>query len=151
MINENTENKKKSFTTLPGFYQDILGSLLIVFSSSHESIRFNVARDLAGYVEGFLRYTRAYDLHPEYNTEITFGQMATRARVDIDEATVQYREGGSPGTALQLLGQATDNLKQIIIMRRMISEGFELHRSNPLATSSLEEETTISSNYRKVE
>lgn len=150
MVEEIIDNKKKSFTNLPGFYQDILGSLLIVFSSSHESIRFNVARDLAGYVEGFLRYSRAYDHYPEYSSEKTFGEMATQAKEDIDKAVVQYREGGSPGMALQLLGQATDSLKQIIIMRRMISEGFEIHRTNPLASSSLEEET-ISSNYRRVE
>lgn len=151
MVDETPAEERKSFKTLPGFYQDILGSLLIVFSSSHESIRFNIARDLAGYVESLLRYTRSYDYSPEYDDTTTFGKMAEKARLDIDSATLLYREGGSPGTALQKLGAATDSLKQIIIMRRMISEGFEIRRTNPLASSSLEGDSGGSSNYRRVE
>lgn len=149
MDEETTKKQQKApFKNLPGFYQDILGSLMIVFSSSHESMRFFAARDLAGYVDALLRYTRAYDLYPDHNQDKSFGQMATEAREGIDQAITLYREGGSPGSALLELGKATDNLKEIIILREMISEGYELRHANPLNSSSLEAQST---NYRRVE
>lgn len=151
MVDKSEEKTdKKDFKTLPGFYQDIIGSLLIVFSSSHESMRFNVARDLVGFVDALLKFTRAHDLRPDNDAEKTFGEMVEDARVNIDNALQLYRDGGSPGESLVKLGQATDSLKQIIVLREMISEGFEIRRTNPLNSSSLEGDTE-STNYRKIE
>lgn len=147
MEEKETKTKEKSFSNLPDIYQNILGSLLVAYSSSHEAMRFNVARDMAGFVNALIIFSKAKDLKAK-NSEMTYGEMVKEATTEIDDALILYRDGGDAGAALVLLGKATDTLKRIIITREMIKEGFEVY-SNPLGTQSLERDTQ-SKNYRRV-
>lgn len=147
MEEKETKTKEKSFSNLPDIYQNILGSLLVAYSSSHEAMRFNVARDMAGFVNALIIFSKAKDLKAK-NSEMTYGDMVKEATTEIDDALILYRDGGDAGAALVLLGKATDTLKRIIITREMIKEGFEVY-SNPLGTQSLERDTQ-SKNYRRL-
>lgn len=147
MEEKETKTKEKSFSNLPDIYQNILGSLLVAYSSSHEAMRFNVARDMAGFVNALIIFSKAKDLKAK-NSEMTYGEMVKEATTEIDDALILYRDGGDAGAALVLLGKATDTLKRIIITREMIKEGFEVY-SNPLGTQSLERDTQ-SKNYRRL-
>lgn len=147
MEEKETKNKEKPISHLPDIYQNILGSLLVAYSSSHEAMRFNVARDMAGFVNALIIFSKAKDLKAK-NSEMTYGEMVKEATTEIDEALILYRDGGDAGAALVLLGKATDTLKRIIITREMIKEGFEVY-SNPLGTQSLERDTQ-SKNYRRL-
>lgn len=147
MEEKETKTKEKSFSNLPDIYQNILGSLLVAYSSSHEAMRFNVARDMAGFVNALIIFSKAKDLKAK-NSEMTYGEMVEEATTEIDDALILYRDGGDAGAALVLLGKATDTLKRIIITREMIKEGFEVY-SNPLGTQSLERDTQ-SKNYRRL-
>lgn len=147
MEEKETKNKEKPISHLPDIYQNILGSLLVAYSSSHEAMRFNVARDMAGFVNALIIFSKAKDLKAK-NSEMTYGEMVKEATTEIDDALILYRDGGDAGAALVLLGKATDTLKRIIITREMIKEGFEVY-SNPLGTQSLERDTQ-SKNYRRL-
>ena len=147
-MTEKTEDKpKKPFKTCPGFYQDILGSLLVAYATTAEEMRFIIARDICGYVPALLRYTRAYDMITDSNPETTFGDMSAKATDAVNDA-ITYYKAGDTSTALIMLGTAMDSLKQIIITREMIAEGYEI-RSRPFASSSLADDTE-SNNYRRV-
>lgn len=147
MEEKEIKNKEKPISHLPDIYQNILGSLLVAYSSSHEAMRFNVARDMAGFVNALIIFSKAKDLKAK-NSEMTYGEMVKEATTEIDDALILYRDGGDAGAALVLLGKATDTLKRIIITREMIKEGFEVY-SNPLGTQSLERDTQ-SKNYRRL-
>ena len=147
MEEKNTTNKEKPISTLPEIYQNILGSLLVAYSSSHEAMRFNVARDLAGFVNALIIFSKVKDTKAKYSDK-TYGELIEKATSQIDNALLIYRDGGDAGAALVLLGEATDTLKRIIITREMIKEGFEVY-SNPLGTQTLERDTQ-SKNYRRV-
>lgn len=150
MTENNTTKTPKTISNLPDFWQDILGGLLVAYASSHESMRFIIARDLAGFVRSLLLYANAYELPcKKHKTEdTTYGKLADDAITKINNALLLYRDGGSPGAALIELGDATDNLKEIIICREMIKEGFEL-RSDPLGAQNLESDIQ-SKNYRRI-
>lgn len=139
---------EKSFKNIPPFYQDMIGSLLILFSNVPEPTRFICARDICGYVEAILYFTRATNDACKYNQDTTYIKDLQKAREDIDAATYLYRGGGDAAEALEKLGAATDTMKKIIVCREMISEDFEL-RSNPLSSQSLEADVS-SRNYRSV-
>lgn len=148
MDEKETKTKEKTISTLPDIYQNILGSLLVAFSSSHEAMRFNVARDLAGFVSALVIYSNVKDKKSKCRPDKTYGDLANEATGQIDDALILYRDGGDAGQSLVLLGKATDTLKEIIITRNMIKEGFDVY-SNPLGTQSLERDTQ-SKNYRRV-
>lgn len=137
---------EKSFKNIPPFYQDLIGSLLIMFSNVPEPTRFICARDICGYIEAILYFTKAGKDACKYNPETTYMADLEIARQNIDEATYLYREGGAAAEALKRLGLATDILKKIIVCREMISEDYEM-RSNPLNSQSLADDVQ-SRNYR---
>lgn len=142
-----TKTRKKTYKKVEPFYQDMLGSLLIMFSNMPVSLRFQVALDLYGYVDSLLLDTGAKEMQTK-TKERTYGQAIDDAKSSLDTALAEYMDGGSASQAVQHLYEAVDILKQIIITRNMISEDFEL-RSNPLGSASLEDDM-MSKNYRKI-
>ena len=138
--------QKKSFKPIPQFWQDMIGSALILYSTVTEPARFGVAQDVLGYVDAIIHYTRAkYDKNV---TEKTYAEDIEEARKSLTYAITQYRDGGNAADALISLGSAMDLLKKIIISRDMIAEGYDI-RSNPLGSQSLADDIQ-SKNYRKV-
>lgn len=149
--NENTDvenkGKTKPFKTIPRFYQDLIGSILIMYSNVPESSRFQVARDLYGYVESMLLFTKAIDLKSKGDEKTYRGQLE-EAKDMLSEAIALYREGGSVSDSILKLYDAVDILKRIIVLREMIAEEYEI-RSNPLSSMNLEEDIQ-SKNYRAI-
>lgn len=143
-----TKTQKKKFKRVEPFYQDMLGSLLIMFSNMPVSLRFHVALDLYGYVDSLLLETGARNTKTKNNKERIYSQDIEDAKSNLDLALAEYMDGGSASSGVLHLYEAVDILKQIIITRGMISEDFEF-RSNPLGSASLEEDT-MSKNYRNI-
>lgn len=140
---EQTERKYKK---QPRFYQDLLGGLLVAYSSSSESARYIIAPDILGYVRASLIFTKK--IEKKYDGEKTYKDVIDEMYVKLQSA-VSYWKAGDSTTSSPLLTDVIDTLKIIIMVESLVSEMWE-HTSNPLGTSSVEHDRITSSLYRDI-
>lgn len=141
-----TEQAPKKYKKQPRFYQDLLGGLLVSYSSSSEPARYIIASDILGYVRASLIFVKKID--NEYEKDKPYKELMAELFAKLQSA-ISYFKGGESSISIQMLNEVVDTLKIIIMTESLVSETWE-HTANPLGTSSVEHDRITSSLYRDI-
>lgn len=144
---EHKEEEKKNTRKLPSFYSDIIGALLISFSTSPEQMRYIVACDLFGYIDSAIRYCKITKVVDEVSGK-SYSELLNESLIVLNTAVQQYKTG-EIYLGNEYLHQVMNILKRIIIENQMITPGWS-YVSNPLGTASVEQDRVQNSRYKEI-
>lgn len=126
------QTEKKSQKKIPNFYRDMIASLLVMYSSSQEAVRYIIAQDIHGYVLALMQYT---DKLAEVLDEKTYGELLLESKNNLTSA-INYMKLNETSEGQRLLGESMEILKKLIIQNHIVVDGF-VQMNNPLASASL--------------
>lgn len=144
---EHKDESKKNTRKLPSLYSDIIGALLISFSTSAEPMRYIVACDLFGYVNSAINYCRLKDV-VDSDSGKSYSVLMVES-LNVLNAAVQQFKTGEIYMGNEYLHQVMNILKQIIIDNNLISPGWS-YVSNPLGTASVDLDRVQNSRYKEI-
>lgn len=141
--NKNTINYKKQ----PRFYGELMGGLLVAYSSSSEASRYIIASDILGYVKASLIYTKKID--NKFDDEQNYKELMDSLFETLQSA-ISYFKAGESAASNQSLNTVVDTLKIIIMTENLVAENWE-HTANPLGTANVENDRIANAIYRDID
>lgn len=141
-----TIEKQKNYRKQPRFYGELMGGLLVAYSSSSESARYIIASDILGYVNAALIYTKKID--GLFDEKTTYKDLM-KSLFETLQSAITYFKSGESATSSQMLNRVIDTLKVVIMCEYMVAENWE-HTANPLGTSSVDADRVASPFYKEI-
>lgn len=144
---DDTKNAENKYRKIPGFYSDLMGALLISYSTSPEQMRYIVACDLYGYVNASLIYSKKIT-KVDSTSKKEYSSLMESCLSDLNNAVMNFKTTDT-FTGNEYLNRAMNVLKQIIMDNDMVSTNWS-YVSNPLGTASVDQDRVQNTRYKEI-